>query len=150
MFEFLEPGCLVDGELELVLSEQNPPEPERGWLPSYVFKMTVDGSAEGVGRISLRIDTVHQLDMYAGQMGYRVEPAQRGRHYAARSVKLLLPLARAHGMQTIWITCNPDNIASRRSCELAGADLVESVDIPVDDALYLRGDRQKCRYRIEL
>ena len=38
-------------------------------------------------------------------------------------MRLLLPLARRHGLQTVWITCNPDNWASRRTCELAGAEL---------------------------
>jgi tagatose 1,6-diphosphate aldolase len=62
---------------------------------------------------------------------------------------LLLPLARSHGLMTIWITCNPDNFASRRTCELAGATLVEIVDLPEDNDMYQRGERQKCRYRLD-
>lgn len=150
MFTFLEPGPLIDGDLVLVVAERHPPEPERGRVPAYLFNMTNPGSPAVIGQISLRIDTAHRLDLYAGQIGYRVEPAQRGRRYAARSVRLLLPLARAYGMTTIWITCNPDNLASRRSCELAGGQFVEIVDIPPGDDLYQRGDRQKCRYRFAL
>jgi len=48
------------------------------------------------------------------RLGYSVEPAHRGHHYAARAGRLLLLLARSHGMETLWITCNPDNWASRR------------------------------------
>jgi predicted acetyltransferase len=65
-------------------------------------------------------------------------------------VRLLLPLARRHGMTWLTITCNPANIASRRSCELAGAQLIEIVDLPPTTELYARGERQVCRYRIEL
>jgi tagatose 1,6-diphosphate aldolase len=98
----------------------------------------------------LRIgDTVH-IKMYAGHIGYRVHPAYRGHHYAAKACRLLLPLARLHGMKTLWITCNPDNFASRRTCEILGASLIEIVDIPHDHEMYLSGERQKCRYRIDL
>jgi tagatose 1,6-diphosphate aldolase len=63
---------------------------------------------------------------------------------------MLLPLARAHGLTTLWITCNPDNIASRRTCERIGARLVEVVDVPEGTPLYRRGERQKCRYCLEM
>lgn len=86
--------------------------------------------------------------MYAGHIGYTVEPPHRGRRYAARSVALLVRLARRHEMSTLWITCDPDNAASRRTCELTGAELVEIVDVPRDDEIYREGSRQKCRYRL--
>jgi len=48
-----------------------------------------------------------------------------------------LALARSHDLNPLWITCNPDNIASRRTCELAGATLVEIVDLPENTDMYL-------------
>ena len=45
-------------------------------------------------------------------------------------------MARRHGLATVWITCNPDNRASRRTCELTGAQLVEIVDLPADNDKY--------------
>ena len=62
----------------------------------------------------------------------------------------MLPLARKHGFKTIWITCNPDNFASRRTCELLGAQMIEIVDLPEDNEMYQRGEHQKCRYRLDL
>jgi tagatose 1,6-diphosphate aldolase len=53
-------------------------------------------------------------------------------------------------MKALWITCNPDNHASRRTCERLGARLVEIVPVPKTDPLYARGETEKCRYRIEL
>jgi inosine-uridine nucleoside N-ribohydrolase len=47
-------------------------------------------------------------------------------------------------------THHPDNIASRRTCEPAGAKLVENVDLPDDTDMYQEGERRKCRYRIDL
>ena len=49
-------------------------------------------------------------------------------------------------MTELWITCNPDNLASRRTCELAGAEFMGIVDLPPDSDMYLEGERQKCRY----
>ena len=88
--------------------------------------------------------------MYGGHIGYGVLPRYRGHRYAARACKLLFPLARRHGLNPLWITCNPDNIASRRTCELAGGKLVEIVDLPEDIDMYQAGERQKCRYRFDL
>ena len=79
-----------------------------------------------------------------------MEPACRGQRYAARACRLLLPLARAHGMAEVWITCNPENTASRRTAELAGGVYVNTIDLPEDSDMYAEGDRRKCRYVISL
>jgi len=147
-FEFLDPGPLIDGDLELVLVEQRPADPARNRVPAYGFRMRLPG-VEEAGQITLRIGNPEHLVRYGGHLGYAVNPEHRGHHYAARACRLLLPLARQHGLQTIWITCNPDNWASRRTCELAGAVLVEIVDLPEDNDMYRKGERRKCRYRLE-
>jgi predicted acetyltransferase len=150
MFEFHDPGELVDGDLELVLAGTYPGDPARGYVPAYRFKMRLAGHDEDAGSIELRVGNTRHLAMYAGHIGYAVEPRHRGHHCAARACRLLLPLARSHGLRTLWITCNPDNLASRRTCELAGAEYVETVDLPAENEMYRRGERQKCRYRLQL
>jgi predicted acetyltransferase len=118
-----------------------------------VPKSAVSGGLNGVtiaGSISLRIGHSPNLDFYLGHIGYHVLPPARGHHYAERACRLLLPLARAHEHKVVWITCNPENAASRRTCERLGAKLVETVMVPRDNPLYGQGDRQKCRYRLEL
>lgn len=150
VFEFHNPGELIDGDLQLVLEKTNPANPAKGFAPEYRFKMALTGQEKKIGGINLRIGNTERLVKYSGHIGYGVEPEHRGHHYAARSVRLLLPLARQHGMETLWITCNPDNIASRRTCELAGAEFIEIVDLPEDTDMYQKGARQKCRYRLDL
>lgn len=150
IFKFYNPGRLVDGDLALVLSEAYSGNPHRGYVPAYRFKMTLAGQKQEIGRIELRVGNTPHIVLYAGHIGYRVPPMYRGHHYAARSCVLLLPLARRHDLNPLWITCNPDNYASRRTCELAGATLVEIVDLPEDVDMYQMGERQKCRYRLDL
>jgi predicted acetyltransferase len=140
----LECGVLRDGELQLELVEfiSHPIH----IVPSYHFRILLRGRAAGT--INLRLGWDENLVLYAGHIGYGVHEAFRGHRCAARSVVLLKPLARRHGFEEIWITCDPDNTASRRSCELAGAEFVEIVDLPETSVYYSRGIRQKCRYRL--
>lgn len=147
-FSFIDPGQLEDAELQLVLVETTPGDPVRKWLPAYAFEMQV-GRCKA-GRINIRIGNTHAITMYYGHIGYGVEHEYRGHHYAERACRLLFPLAKAHGLTPVWIMCNPDNIASRRTCERLGATLVEIVELPEDNDLYRMGDREGCRYRIDL
>ena len=143
---FRDPGELRDAELRLVLRERTPANLDRGWVPMYRFDIVVAGKR--VGGIDFRLGASDFIVRFAGQVGYGVDPQHRGHRYAARAVRAVVPLARAHGLTPMWITCNPENLASRRTCELAGAELVEIVDLPEDCDMYARGDRQKCRYRL--
>lgn len=147
---FIDPGPLRDGDLMLVLEEAYAGNPRLNWAPAYRFQMRHPNEPREVGRIELRIGNSDHLRYYAGHIGYRVHSPFRGQHYAARGVRLLLDLARHHQLGTLWITCNPDNYASRRSCELAGLEFVEIVDLPPGSDMYQQGERQKCRYRLPL
>jgi predicted acetyltransferase len=150
MFHFHNPGPLIDDDLVLVLREEYPGDPALNYVPAYKFKMTLRDQSAEIGNIELRVGNTESLVRYGGHIAYGVETAYRGHHYAARACRLLQPLAKSHGLTTLWITCNPDNFASRRTCELAGATFVEVVDLPEDNDMYQRGERQKCRYRIDL
>jgi tagatose 1,6-diphosphate aldolase len=112
--------------------------------------MTLKETRKEIGQIQLRVGNSERIVMYAGHIGYRVYPRFRGNRYAARSTKLLLPLARKHDLNPLWITTNPDNWASRRTCEIIGAEMVEIVDVPKNLEMYKQGDRHKCRYRLDL
>ena len=158
-FTFYYPGKLVDRDLELVLVKKIFPEAnEIADVPVYKFEMRIAGTAQKLGRIDFRVGNTEDLIMYAGHFGYDVAKKHRGNRYAARSCQLLFPLAKKHNINPVWITCNPDNMASRRTCEIAGGKLIEIVDLPLDNDQYQDGDyplgtlrdRQKCRYRFDL
>jgi tagatose 1,6-diphosphate aldolase len=102
------------------------------------------------GSIGLRIGHTVDIEMYLGNIGYNVQPFARGNHYAERACRLLRPLALAHGLRPLWITCNPDNIPSRRTCERLGCVLVGQVPLPPDHSLRSRGDKEKLRFRWDI
>lgn len=147
-FCFLAPGELGDEEFKLVLRETMPAMAER--CPAYRFEMRRRADGARLGRIELRVGRTQDLFLYTGHIGYRVEAPFRGRRYAARSCRLLAPLAMRHGLPELWITCDPDNAASRRSCELAGASFEGIVTLPTQHVFYIAGSRAKCRYRLAL
>lgn len=146
-FTFHDPGKLIDHELELVLIETRLDDSMLEQVPAYRFEMRSVNQNILVGNIDLRIGNSEYLLMYAGHIGYGVEPQHRGHRYAARSCRLILPLAKSHNISPIWITCNPDNISSRKTCEILGAEFVETVALPKEIDMYTMGERFKCRYR---
>ncbi len=150
MFEFRQYPTLTDNEIDISLERTSPANPERGWAPAYEFKITLHGKNEKVGGISLRVDNTEHIEQYVGHIGYGISSSYRGHRYAAKACKLIKKVALDHGMKTLWITCNPDNIASRRTCEIIGCEFVEIVDLPENTDMYGRGHKQKCRYRWDI
>ena len=133
----------------LVLVEKRHADPIRKRSPCYVFEMRKSSGTAKIGTIRLRIDSTATLRL-PGHVGFDVKPKYRGHRYAARSCRLLLPLARAHGLASLWITCDPKNAASRRTCELAGGSYIETVRIPKDHEMYAKDECFVRRYRISL
>jgi tagatose 1,6-diphosphate aldolase len=144
----IDAASLYDHDLSLVFAEFGPHPVHQ--VPAYFFRMIHATTGEDMGRINLRTETTRHIELYGGHIGYAVHEAHRGHHYAVRSVHLLLPLAQHLSIDPLWITCDPENLASRRTCELAGAELIEVVAISPDYAGYVFGQRQKCRYRLRL
>jgi predicted acetyltransferase len=145
-FRFLKGFDEIRGsEFRLVLMEKMREDRLRGWVPSYRFEMLPLGGHEVLGTIDIRIGD-NENTYYAGHIGYRVHEPFRGFHFAEKACRLIIRIARAHGMKEVVITCNPDNLASRRTIERLGARFESIVDIPKTNELYQYGDRQKCRF----
>ena len=114
----------------------------------FVCERVSDGRI--VGMLQVRLALNDFLLHYGGHIGYEVYEAYRGHHYAARAVTLLCLLAKQHGFSFLWITCNPENIASRKTCERAGGVLEAVEELPKDNDMYEKGERRKCIYRFWL
>ena len=149
-FRFNDYGTFSDGEIGVVVKEKRPAPRRRGYVPSYEFDIRLPGKTDPIGRISLRVGNTKHVKMYAGNIGYEIKEEYRGNRYAVKACNVIKRVAIDHGLKTLWITCDPDNYPSRRTCEILGCELVEIVDLPEDTDMYQRGDRQKCRYRLDL
>ena len=138
---------LSDGEITLRLSKVTAANPTKEWLRALHFDITLPDSFEVIGHIDIRLGYTLSIVRFGGHFGYGIEPGWRGHHYAGKACKLLRQIAVTYGMDVLWITCNPDNLPSRKTCEWIGASLVEIVNLPPENYQYKKGERQKCRYR---
>ena len=136
---------LTNEEIDLIIEVKVPQCETKGYVPAYKYQVKLHNGDASIGRIDLRIG-YNKNTYYGGNIGYEIEEAYRGNHYAEKACRLIKQVALAHEMDKIIITCNPHNTASRKTCENVGARLVEIVQLPSDNEMYQLGHRQKCRY----
>jgi len=148
--EFVVPGALVDGDLDLRLVETVAADHARGFAPTYRFAMVRSGTETLMGGITLRVGFTQNMELFRGHIGFRVEEEFRGNRYALRSCRLLAPLARHHLLVPLWITCTDGNLASQKTLEALGAQFVDIRRVPDDfpyASYYPPEERCKRRYR---
>jgi len=92
-----------------------------GYVPSTTLWL-VDGEAY-LGRIAIRHRLTPQLREVGGHIGYDVRPSARRLGHATAMLRGALPVARALGIESTLVTCDVDNVASRKVIEGNGGIL---------------------------
>ena len=147
--EFMDTDFLRDGEIFLKCTEQNPGDPAKNWVPAYHFAICAPDGTE-MGKCDLRLGHSQRL-YYGGHIGYRVEEPYRGHHFAGKAVKLLLELAKRHELGHLYITCDPSNAASYKTCVWAGGRFIETVELPEDNDMRVEdGKTHVCVFRWDI
>ncbi|HEY6738865.1 MAG TPA: GNAT family N-acetyltransferase [Actinopolymorphaceae bacterium] len=93
------------------------PRPQ-GFVPSTTL-WYVDGS-EYLGRLAIRHRLTPFLLEEGGHIGYDVRPSARRRGYATAMLAAALPFCVRLGIDPALVTCDDDNIASRKVIEANG------------------------------
>lgn len=150
MFRLFKKARYSDGEIELVEMYKIKGDEANDYIPTVYYEIQLKSNGRKVGRCDLRLGMNSSLYL-AGNIGYSVSPAYRGNRYAYKACKILLDLAKKkYKMKELIITCNPDNEASKRTCELLEGSLIAIVDVPHNHWLRKQGDFQKCIYQYKL
>lgn len=93
-------------------------------LPGF-WRWLWDGEFCGIIQLRWQPGTSSLPDYCLGHVGYSVVPWKNRRGYATRALGLLLPAARAQGLDYVELSTDPDNIASRKVILANGGELVE-------------------------
>ena len=119
----------------------------RGWaagrdIPGHfvpnTYLVAVIGN-EIVGRTSIRHRLNAQLMNIGGHVGYGVTPSREGQGVATEILRLSLPICLELGLDRILVTCDQDNIPSRRVIEKNGGEFenaFSSPELPVPKLRY--------------
>jgi len=94
-------------------------ESERPREPGFVRQTTwwwTEGN-DYLGRISLRHELTDHLREVGGHIGYDVRRSRRREGHATRMLAAVLPEASALGVDPALVTCDVDNLASRKVIE---------------------------------
>lgn len=95
-------------------------------LPPGIVHQTVLWYVDGVeflGRLSIRHWLTPPLLEVAGHIGYCVRPSARRQGHATRMLVQSLPIAAGLGIDPALVTCDTNNLGSRRVIEAAGGEL---------------------------
>jgi predicted acetyltransferase len=95
-------------------------------LPPDIVHQTMLWFVEGdewFGRLAIRHRLTPALNELGGHIGYAVRPSARRHGYATQMLTQSLPVAAGLGIDPALVTCDTDNIASRKVIEAAGGEL---------------------------
>jgi predicted acetyltransferase len=99
---------------------EDTPRPE-GFVPTTTL-WYVAGAARDtfIGRLGIRHRLTPRLLEWGGHIGYDVRPSARRRGHATAMLRVSLPIARDLGIDRVLVTCDHDNVASRKVIEACG------------------------------
>ncbi|QBR93271.1 GNAT family N-acetyltransferase [Nocardioides euryhalodurans] len=115
-------------EVERLLAQSDPATELPDGIVPCSYYWIVEGE-EFLGYLAVRHALNDWLHDYGGHLGYSVRPSRRGEGHAGRALALGLDQARAIGLHRVLITCDEDNLASRRTIESAGASYEDTRDV---------------------
>lgn len=81
-----------------------------------------------LGTVVIRHRLTPALERAGGHIGYHVVPVHRRHGHATRMLAEALPHCRRLGIREVLVTCDPDNVASRRVIEANGGVLQDIQD----------------------
>lgn len=140
---------ISDNEIKLEYLRKRDDVEEGHLITTYYFDIVLVENHLEVGKIDLRVGMSPEL-YYYGNIGYTIYRLFRGHRYAFKASALVFKLAKQLKMKQMIITCNPDNIASYKTCKYLLPNSIELVEVPIHHPLYKNGDYHKYVFTYDL
>jgi len=143
--EFLDYGDSMDGcgslrtcssaeewihELNMLENEETCPE-DKVCSNTYLAIRISDNKIVGI------IDFRHHIDhpilsVWGGHIGYSVRPIERRKGYATEMLRQNLMNCKQYGLDKVLVTCDFDNIASKKTITINGGIFEKEIIVDVD------------------
>lgn len=98
-----------------------------GYVPSEVFLAARKNDNLVVGMIDFRHPLSDFLKNYGGNIGYSIRPSERRKGYASEMLRQILSVCRDFGESRVLLTCDKENIASKRTIVKNGGVLENEI-----------------------
>ncbi len=126
---------------------------QQGWYMDRVLWMIEDGEYIGQASIRPELSTAYLLT-YGGHIGYSIRPSRRRQGWGKQILTLALDTSRAMGLERVLVTCNSDNIGSRKIIECNGGQFESAIGMTRSsfrtEGRKADGPLEKLRYWIDL
>ena len=147
----LKPGDKIIGEeIDLVFIRYGPANLEKAYVPAYHFSINLKSNNMAIGHLNLRLGTNENIRKYIGHIGFGINENYRGNKYAAKACYLIKDLIIQNKIKPVWITANPDNVASIKTLLNIGAKYIDDVAVPKGHEMYQMGELKKSRFIWEI
>lgn len=105
--------------VQAVQADSRPQPPRSDGMVPCTTLWYVDGDTY-LGRLGIRHTLSPWLLEWGGHIGYDVRPSARRRGHATAMLRAALPVAHGLGIPSVLVTCDEDNVASRKVIEACG------------------------------
>jgi len=115
-------------DFDFYLKNLNDDGKQKGLVPSVTFFALDKDRNIFVGAVNIRLYLNPHLLKYGGHIGDGVRPSERKKGFATEIIRLALIKCREYKIKKVLMTCNEDNIGSRKSI-LNNGGVFESVEV---------------------
>lgn len=79
--------------------------------------------------MSIRHHLTEELQIYGGHIGYEISPSMRNKGYGKKILAIGLVEAKKIGLSKVLLTCDVNNVPSKKIIEHNGGKLENIVDV---------------------
>ena len=83
-------------------------------VPSSTYLLVIKETNTLIGMVSIRHNLNENLKKIGGHIGYSIHPKYRHKGYGTKQLSMALDICKKMGIEKVLITCDENNIGSRK------------------------------------